>query len=189
MSTLQYHGIEGQKWGVRRFQNPDGSLTPAGRRRYRKELRNDKFERFNLETDAYDSGKIANLYAKKLNSYTKKYEKALAYDPDKNDKRTVRIENTYNNLSRSAAGWEVLNMADISKLKNHVDGMINKYSDTKIKDVKTKYTKYGTEFIKSASARIANANAHYNLTRVWNKHTNSYTYIPRKTKYYYVPIA
>lgn len=29
-----HHGIKGQKWGVRRFQNEDGTLTPAGKRRY-----------------------------------------------------------------------------------------------------------------------------------------------------------
>ena len=33
---LQHHGIKGQKWGVRKYQNEDGSLTPAGEKRYAK---------------------------------------------------------------------------------------------------------------------------------------------------------
>ena len=32
-NTLQHHGILGQKWGVRRYQNKDGSLTVAGKKR------------------------------------------------------------------------------------------------------------------------------------------------------------
>ena len=28
---LQHHGIIGQRWGVRRYQNPDGSWTAKGR--------------------------------------------------------------------------------------------------------------------------------------------------------------
>ena len=31
---LYHWGIKGMKWGIRRFQNKDGSLTPAGRKRY-----------------------------------------------------------------------------------------------------------------------------------------------------------
>lgn len=35
-NTLKHHGIKGQKWGVRRFQNPDGSYTRKGKARYSK---------------------------------------------------------------------------------------------------------------------------------------------------------
>lgn len=33
-SYLSHHGVLGQKWGIRRYQNPNGSLTPEGRKRY-----------------------------------------------------------------------------------------------------------------------------------------------------------
>lgn len=33
---LAHHGIKGQKWYLRRFQNPDGTLTEAGKKRYAK---------------------------------------------------------------------------------------------------------------------------------------------------------
>lgn len=33
-SELYHHGIKGMKWGIRRYQNADGSLTPEGERRY-----------------------------------------------------------------------------------------------------------------------------------------------------------
>ena len=47
---LYHYGIKGQKWGVRRYQNPDGTLTEAGQKREqrrseraaRKEVRKDR---------------------------------------------------------------------------------------------------------------------------------------------------
>ena len=35
-TVLIHHGIKGQKWGIRRFQNEDGTLTEEGKRRYGK---------------------------------------------------------------------------------------------------------------------------------------------------------
>lgn len=37
MNELYHHGIKGQKWGIRRYQNPDGSLTPEGKQHYKKD--------------------------------------------------------------------------------------------------------------------------------------------------------
>lgn len=36
MDYIYHHGVLGQKWGIRRYQNKDGSLTSAGKKRYAK---------------------------------------------------------------------------------------------------------------------------------------------------------
>lgn len=38
---LYHHGIKGMHWGVRRYQNPDGTLTDAGKRRNDRDIRRD----------------------------------------------------------------------------------------------------------------------------------------------------
>lgn len=54
--TLYHHGIKGQKWGLRRFQNEDGTYTPEGRIRYGR------------------VGKIAKAIAPKTYNAFKKYK-------------------------------------------------------------------------------------------------------------------
>lgn len=51
---LEHHGILGMKWGVRRFQNPDGTLTPEGKRRYRVDANGNYIKRTRAERKAYD---------------------------------------------------------------------------------------------------------------------------------------
>lgn len=56
---LKHHGVKGQKWGVRRFQYKDGSLTPEGEKRY-----NDgsKSERKEAKKALKAANKVASAY-------------------------------------------------------------------------------------------------------------------------------
>ena len=61
---LYHYGIKGQKWGVRRYQNADGSLTPKGKKRLAKNeaLRN----------------KLVNKADKRIKNHTDKAKEAKA---------------------------------------------------------------------------------------------------------------
>lgn len=74
---LQHHGVLGQKWGIRRYQNYDGSYTQKGLKRYQK------------SKEKYDSAK------QKLNKSKTSGDKA-AIKSAKNDLKTARREMSKN---------------------------------------------------------------------------------------------
>lgn len=88
---LKHFGIKGQKWGVRRYQNTDGSLTNAGKKRYfkpahedykkahsRKSVRQmsnqelkDRNNRLNMEAQYYDLKKRTSAGERAVQKYIK----------------------------------------------------------------------------------------------------------------------
>jgi len=62
-SELYHHGIKGQKWGIRNYQNLDGTLTPAGRERYGKNARL-------VENKAKQARAVGNTFKKVTNILT-----------------------------------------------------------------------------------------------------------------------
>lgn len=91
---LYHHGIKGQKWGLRRFQNKDGSLKPAGEGRYDDGLsrrqRNKAAKSYNYkDSDSYknasaaDKRKRSNNYAFNKKFYGKKAANKMEYEVDR----------------------------------------------------------------------------------------------------------
>lgn len=72
---LSHHGILGMKWGIRRFQNEDGSLTSAGKRRYNYNIDKSK-QKYELAREQY----------KKTPNNKNKIHMNLAKDEYANDK-------------------------------------------------------------------------------------------------------
>lgn len=76
-SELFHHGIKGQKWGIRRYQNPDGSLTTAGIARYRTASQNELSERKAGDRMLLRDSAYSRRLNRKINKALKKEDKYL----------------------------------------------------------------------------------------------------------------
>ena len=90
---LYHYGILGQKWGIRRYQNADGTLTSEGRERMLAKAR--KYESKANTTIGESNG--AKLKRAKLNQKAKD----ARYEVKKSDLKKARLKKSENNAKRS----------------------------------------------------------------------------------------
>lgn len=86
--VLEHSGVKGMKWGIRRYQNKDGSLTPAGKKRYNKEMADIRAEKKKIKNTAETEAKLKRLASEKksledLKTATKKKSQIADDTPEK----------------------------------------------------------------------------------------------------------
>ena len=105
---LANHGVKGQRWGVRRFQNPDVSLTEKGKRRMK--TLQDKSDKLDAKKVKLNSPKNKDSYALTnhgSNVATKKDDKAhTKYAQEaKIDRKKIKVESKLNPLKEIDAEY------------------------------------------------------------------------------------
>lgn len=133
-NELWHHGILGMKWGVRRFQNKDGSLTETGKKRVAK-------------------------YEKKMDDYQKKSIKSF-----ESSKQLAKEYREKNSLSRGQFDYEIAtgmyenglkNKAKAERFRDYLNKLTNSNKYKLIKDLDTAYVDAGKDFVELiGSAKI-----------------------------------
>lgn len=123
--SLSHYGIPKQKWGVRRFQNSDGSLTPAGRERYGYGPPRGESARDGLKKAASAVGNAAKKATKKVGTYAIKrfkmrHPSLMSDDEIVELKRRLELERSYKQVrndirSNKIAHKFIATVSDISK--------------------------------------------------------------------------
>lgn len=168
-SELYHHGILGMHWGIRRYQNKDGSLTPAGRKRYNPygydvdKYNSDKYEKYHESKgisvdDTYyrnkETGELETVRRDKKGVYT--YAGKSSFDPKNQQKPPTYSEkgarNSASELSKS--GLKVTGIREgkygtaVIGVKSSIPGVAT--SVTHSEGHKPGYEKKAASFFKNA---------------------------------------
>lgn len=182
-SELYHHGIKGMKWGVRRYQNSDGSLTAAGKKKlsYRStsiksalaKRSNDKvdksFKKWNENVtkrdNAIELGKKANAAKRIYDNDPTKENKAAYRQANKDYKKALSSNTTYRKgVVRQEVGKDAARkyLSDAKKVKKQLTAdpsnkaLQKKYSDLMSKhDVERANARRATEVSAKRSRKQA----------------------------------
>lgn len=134
---ITHSGIEGQKWGVRRFQNYDGTLTPAGKERY------------------YGNRKgTPSKAAQSLKNVAKKYKEHVVNTIKKNHPWLMDDEELTRVLTRMTLEQKVRNIRKDEKSSRLVNKIASESKKVLVDDVASIIKDFGRNFAQSSGKEL-----------------------------------
>jgi len=145
---IAHHGTKGMRWGQRRYQNPDGSLTPAGRKRY---MKNNRFRQKYLREQAkrLEEERRKTETAKQRHDRIMKSSNAEEILKNKDLLTTEELKERINRIKteQELATYIKKSPTKMDKAKKHIDNAIaiadkvGKFADTKVGQMAIKEVK------------------------------------------------
>lgn len=120
---LVHHGIKGQRWGIRRFQNADGSLTSAGRSKYGVGPKRDKKKARAEKKAAKKRAKAALEKAKQIQKEKAAHDRKMKTSAGA---ASEAVNSSLEELREQTAKYKAA--ADYMDQRSRVDAYIDKYS-------------------------------------------------------------
>ena len=115
---LKHYGIKGMKWGVRRFQNSDGSLTADGKKRYSGDNLKDIQKQVNQGKNVVDGVKKT-----KAKAVEKRTEKKIKDDLSQMSDKELR--DIVNRLNMEERYMQVMKSRDVQVGKSKADKILD----------------------------------------------------------------
>lgn len=154
LEELYHHGIKGMKWGVRRYQNKDGTLTEKGQKRYERDQRENAGKKKGNKVGAADPNRWVKedlTRGKTLTNESQNMSRNLKTMVDKSIKNNPKQKMDLSNMTDK----EMRDQINRAFLEKQYNDMFAPQKSTKGREYASKVLEVGGDVLAVTSSALA----------------------------------